>query len=155
MATLLKVLSNLADTKSAGVLHFASEPRGLLLRRRFCANLSPRFWLQTDDVRGHSKLRADRRREHRLTSGNAKTPLSDDNKPQTEVGRPWRPKMTDLAPTRAGVALLQSYEMGFDHEILHEISSLNHKPPCISGLGGLRPVPTHWYIAHSPSFGSR
>ena len=32
--------------------------------------------------------------------------------------------------------------MGFDNEILHEISSLNHKPPCISGLGGLRPVPT-------------
>jgi hypothetical protein len=28
MATLLKVLNNLADIKSAGVLHFASELRG-------------------------------------------------------------------------------------------------------------------------------
>jgi hypothetical protein len=26
----------------------------LLLRRRSCANLSPRLWLQTDDVRGHT-----------------------------------------------------------------------------------------------------
>jgi hypothetical protein len=28
MATLLKVLNNLADIKSAGVLHFASELKG-------------------------------------------------------------------------------------------------------------------------------
>lgn len=58
----------------------------LLLARRSCANLIPRLWLQTDNVRGHSKLcgrRADRRREHRLTSRNAKAPPSDDNKPQT------------------------------------------------------------------------
>ena len=67
-------------------------------------------------------------------------------------------KMTDPAPkgiVQAGEASLQSHEMGFDNEILHEISSLNHKPPCISGLAGLRPVPTPWHIAHSPSFGSR
>src|SRR3984957_13393240 len=31
MATLLKVLNNLADIKSAGVLHFASELRGTLV----------------------------------------------------------------------------------------------------------------------------
>jgi hypothetical protein len=31
--------------------------------------------------------------------------------------------------------------MGFDNEILHEISSLNHKPPCISGLAGLDQYP--------------
>jgi hypothetical protein len=31
MATLLKVLNNLADIKSAGVLHFASELRVALL----------------------------------------------------------------------------------------------------------------------------
>ena len=30
MATLLKVLNNLADIKSAGVLHFASELRGIV-----------------------------------------------------------------------------------------------------------------------------
>ena len=27
----------------------------LLLRRRSCANLSTKLWLQTDDVRGNSK----------------------------------------------------------------------------------------------------
>jgi hypothetical protein len=101
--------------------------------------------------------RADRRREHRVPSRNAKTPPSDDYKPQTEIGRPCRPKMTNWhrqGIVQAGAALLQSYEiMGFDNEILHEISSLNHKPPCISGLGGLRPVPTRWHIAHSPSLG--
>jgi IS5 family transposase len=32
MATLLKVLNNLADIKSAGVLHFASELRGLRIK---------------------------------------------------------------------------------------------------------------------------
>jgi hypothetical protein len=32
MATLLKVLNNLADIKSAGVLHFASELRGAVTR---------------------------------------------------------------------------------------------------------------------------
>jgi len=33
MATLLKVLNNLADIKSAGVLHFASELRGITIFR--------------------------------------------------------------------------------------------------------------------------
>jgi len=35
MATLLKVLNNLADIKSAGVLHFASELRRIEARQRF------------------------------------------------------------------------------------------------------------------------
>jgi hypothetical protein len=38
MATLLKVLNNLADIKSAGVLHFASELRDAYFRRATGAN---------------------------------------------------------------------------------------------------------------------
>jgi len=63
MATLLKVLNNLADIKSAGGLHFASELRPRRLRAIIVeiareAQLMPPFYRTCDEARiaGHKKI---------------------------------------------------------------------------------------------------
>src|SRR5271169_1744856 len=72
----------------------------LLLRRRSCANLSPRLWLQTDDVRGSSKCM---RRSATGAPSDFAQPQNAAVRRQQAADGTWTalpPEDDELAPTR-------------------------------------------------------
>src|SRR5208337_4725738 len=79
MATLLKVLNNLADIKSAGVLHFASE-----LRRR-----RKRQWTLTSMAAAPPRYRPDIR------------PGNPGDRPHDQPHAPQMPRVQDAIPSLA------------------------------------------------------